>query len=99
MFPTITDACEPVSRPRRRHHRRAQIDRRPFLRPKLDDKWPGALATSEGSSMCFAPNGCKVSKKRSVFRNFLSQPARSDSNEGELHASVLARKCVRCNGF
>src|SRR6516164_504808 len=39
------------------------------------------------------------SKKRSVLRNFLSQPARSASNEGELHASVLTQTCARCNGF
>src|SRR6516165_5515792 len=39
------------------------------------------------------------SKKRSVIHNFLSQPARSASNEGELHASFLTQTCPRCNGF
>src|SRR5215470_477791 len=39
------------------------------------------------------------SKKRSVLRNFLSQPARSASNEGELHASFLTQTCARCNGL
>src|SRR5262249_60221784 len=39
------------------------------------------------------------SKKRSVFRNLLSQPARSASNPGELHASFLPQTCARCNGF
>src|SRR5262249_22889815 len=39
------------------------------------------------------------SKKRSVLRNFLSQPARSASNEGELHASFLTQTCARCNSF
>jgi hypothetical protein len=29
------------------------------------------------------------SKKRSVLRNLLSQPARSASNQGQLHASFL----------
>src|SRR5262249_55730602 len=39
------------------------------------------------------------SKKRSVLRNFLSQPARSASNEGERRASFLTQTCPRCNGF
>src|SRR5262245_66496206 len=39
------------------------------------------------------------SKKRSVLRNLLSQPARSPSNQGELHASFLTQTCARCNGF
>src|SRR5262249_46877849 len=39
------------------------------------------------------------SKKRSILRNFLSQPARSASNDGELHASLLTQTCARCNGF
>src|SRR5262249_22018968 len=39
------------------------------------------------------------SKKRSVLRNFLSQLARSASNDGEHHASFLAQTCGRCNGF
>src|SRR5215471_7920282 len=39
------------------------------------------------------------SKKRSVLRNFLSQPARSAFNEGELHASFLMQTCARCNGL
>jgi len=59
--------------------------------------------------MCFASNELGVaarnqasdggSKKRSVLCNFLSQPARSASNEGELHASFLTQTCARCNGL
>src|SRR5499433_3068632 len=39
------------------------------------------------------------SKKRSVLRNLLSQPARSASNDGELHASLLTQTGAGCNGF
>src|SRR4029077_1946994 len=39
------------------------------------------------------------SKKRSVLGNLLSQPARSASNQGELHAIFLTQTCARCNGF
>src|SRR5215831_906278 len=57
---------------------------------------PGRRGCTKSSTMASPDVG---SKKRSVLRNFLSQPARSASNEGELHASFLTQTCVRCNDF
>src|SRR6516225_4442824 len=57
---------------------------------------PGRRGCTKSSTMASPDVG---SKKRSVLRNFLSQPARSASNEGELHASFLTQTCPRCNDF
>ena len=54
------------------------------------------IGLTKSSTMASADVG---SKKRSVLRNLLSQPARSASNQGELHASFLTQTCARCNGF
>jgi hypothetical protein len=66
---------------------------------------PAAVCVSFSGSAMLKLLACTMvppivgSKKRSVLRNFLSQPARSASNEGELHASFFAQTCARCNGF
>src|SRR6516165_11580825 len=57
---------------------------------------PGRRGCTKSSTMASPDVG---SKKRSVLRNLLSQPARSAFNEGELHASFLTQTCARCNGF
>src|ERR1700745_3519080 len=57
------------------------------------------LNTPLGLFACTMASPDVGSKKRSVLRNFLSQPARSASNEGEHDAACLARTCARYNGF
>src|SRR5262249_39053290 len=54
------------------------------------------IGLTKSSTMASADVG---SKKRSVLRNLLSQPARSASNQGELHAFFLTQTCARCSGF